>query len=271
MRKTGLRLDSELGPLHLDPVKVVADTAEIPAAQAIIFAVKMRDTESAAERLRGLTKQGASVFTFQNGVESVGKLGAILGADRVVPGVARIGSHISEPGVIKQIGTFCRLEFGEADGKPSARTTAFKEACTAAGFEASIPANVQREVWMKFGMLAPLSGLTALTRTGIGPIRSNPQSRALLEAAVRETVAVGAALKAGVGPDDAPGLIALLDSFPPSLKASMAHDLFAGKPIEIDGLSGAVARLAGQCGVPAPTHKFIAQALAPFAAGAPQV
>jgi 2-dehydropantoate 2-reductase len=51
--------------------------------------------------------------------------------------------------------------------------------------------------------------------------------------------------------------------------ASMAHDLLAGKPIELDGLSGAVARLGKTCGVPTPTHTFIAQALAPFVNGKP--
>jgi 2-dehydropantoate 2-reductase len=55
------------------------------------------------------------------------------------------------------------------------------------------------------------------------------------------------------------------------MTASMCHDLRAGKPIEIDGLSGAVARLAGEAGVPAPTHRFIAAALAPFRDGKPQV
>ncbi len=63
----------------------------------------------------------------------------------------------------------------------------------------------------------------------------------------------------------------LMDGFPNGLMASMAHDLLAGKPIEIDGLSGAVARLAKMRGVPAPTHTFIAQALAPFSNGKPQV
>ena len=82
----------------------------------------MRDTESAARSLEPLVAKGAAVFTFQNGVESAERVGRILGAGNVVPGVARIGSHISEPGVIKQTGTFCRLEFAEADGKPSART-----------------------------------------------------------------------------------------------------------------------------------------------------
>ena len=118
-------------------------------------------------------------------------------------------------------------------------------------------------------MLAPLSGMTALTRGPIGPVRANPQSRALLEAAVKETVAVGVALKTGLTPADAGDLMKLLDGFPASLMASMAHDLLSGKPIELDGLSGAVARLGKACGVPVPTHTFIAQALAPFVDGRP--
>jgi len=271
MRKGGLRLDSEIGKLHLDPVRAVGDASEIAAADAIIFAVKMRDTESAAESLRPLVAKGAAVFTFQNGVESTERIGSVVGTGSVVPGVARIASHISAPGVIAQIGKFARLEFAEADGKPSARTAAFQKACTAAGFEAVLPPRIQREVWMKFAMLAPVAGLTALTRGPIGPVRANPQSRALLEAAVTETVAVGMALKAGLEPDDARTVMALIDTFPKQMMASMAHDLLAGKPIEIDGLSGAVARLGGRCGVPAPTHTFIAQALAPFAAGKPEV
>ena len=125
MRTRGLRLDSEIGPLHLQKVRAVADARQVQAADAVIFSVKMRDTETAAESLRGLAANGATVFTFQNGVESAGRVGAILGADRVVQGTARIGASISEPGVIKQIGTFARLDFGERDGRPSARTTAF--------------------------------------------------------------------------------------------------------------------------------------------------
>src|SRR5262245_66494589 len=45
MRRSGLRLDSELGALHLNPAPVVADAREIAAADVILFAVKMRSEE----------------------------------------------------------------------------------------------------------------------------------------------------------------------------------------------------------------------------------
>ena len=62
----------------------------------------------------------------------------------------------------------------------------------------------------------------------------------------------------------------LVDGLPAQMMASMCHDLLAGKPIEVEGLSGAVARLAKENGLAAPTHAFIAAALAPFRDGKPQ-
>jgi 2-dehydropantoate 2-reductase len=55
------------------------------------------------------------------------------------------------------------------------------------------------------------------------------------------------------------------------MMASMCHDLLAGKPLEIAGLSGAVVRLGQRKGVPVPTHTFLTQALSLFAAGKPKV
>src|SRR5215510_9820484 len=202
MRGEGLRLDSEIGGLTL-PVKVAAHAREIAAADAIMFTVKLGDTEAAAEQLRGLVAQGATVFTFQNGVESAERIGKVLGAESVVAGAARINAQISAPGVIRQQGKFAVLEFGEADGRESLRTTALLAACKQAGITASLSDDISRTLWLKFAMLAPMSGLTALTRGPIGPVRAHPESRRLIEAAVREAVAVGIAQGVRLEPVDA--------------------------------------------------------------------
>jgi 2-dehydropantoate 2-reductase len=271
MRRNGLRLDSELGSLHLAPAKAVADTAEVPAADAVIFAVKLRDTESAARSLKALAAGGATIFTFQNGVESGARISRVVGPGHVVEGAARISAQIAEPGAIRQIGNFAVLEFGEADGSASQRVNAFHAACVAAGITAKLSDNIARTIWGKFAMLAPLSGMTALTRGPIGPVRSNPKSRALLEAAVAEVVALGIALQTGLEAEDAGRTMKVIDGLPSGMMASMCSDLLAGKPIELEGLSGAVARLAEEHGVAAPTHAFIAAALAPFVDGKPQI
>ena len=271
MRGNGLKLDSELGHLHLAPAKAVADAREVASADAVMFAVKMRDTESAAESLRGLAAGGATIFTFQNGVESGPRIAKVVGPGKVVEGVARISAHIAAPGVIRQVGNFASLELGEADGGASPRVTAFHAACVAAGIAAKVSDNIKRALWTKFVFLAPMSGMTALTRGPIGPVVANSRSRALLQAAVEEAVALGVTLRTGLVPEDAARTMRQLDGLPAGITSSMCHDLLAGKPIEVEGLSGAVARLAQEHGVPAPTHAFIAGALAPFTDGPPQL
>jgi 2-dehydropantoate 2-reductase len=113
--------------------------------------------------------------------------------------------------------------------------------------------------------------MTALTRGPIGPVRSNPKSRALLRAAVEEVVALGEALRTGLTPEDVERTMQFIDGLPEAMMASMCHDLLAGKPLEVDGLSGAVARLGKANGIATPAHTFIDAALAPFADGKPQV
>ena len=68
-------------------------------------------------------------------------------------------------------------------------------------------------------------------------------------------------------PDDFANVWKAVEGQPPTMTSSMAHDRRAGKPLEVDYLSGAVVRIGEQHGVPTPTHKFIQQALAIDAAG----
>ena len=84
-------------------------------------------------------------------------------------------------------------------------------------------------------------------------------------------MAVGVALKAGTGDGGHRAIMKGFQGMPAGFLASMAHDILAGKPIEVDHLSGVVVKLGSQTGVPTPAHKFITQALAPFAAGKPVV
>jgi 2-dehydropantoate 2-reductase len=268
MRRDGLRLESTFGNLTLQPTKAVGDAREVAKADVVLFAVKLGDTETAAEGLRGLVAGGASVFTFQNGVESFDRLAAVLGAKSVVPGVARIASHIRAPGIIEHTGKFASLEMGEKGGGTSPRVTAFLEACKGAGIKAEASPDIDRSLWLKFVMLAPMSGLTSLTRGPIGPIRATPETRALLEQAVGETVAVGRALGVAIEPADGATVLRLIDGLHADMTSSMCHDLKAGKPLELMSLSGALVRLGEARGVPTPAHTFIVQALAPFAKGA---
>lgn len=267
MQRDGLELDSVLGKAHVKPAKAVGNPAEAGVPDVVLFATKMGDTEVAAQQLAPITREGVTIITFQNGVEGPELIRRALPGAHVVPGVARIGSHIARPGVIEHISQFARIEFGEAAGGVSPKLEAFHAACKAAGIDAVTSANITRNVWMKFAMLASFSGLAALTDRTSGPLRTTPGTRALLESAIREVIAVGSAAGGWLKPDDFANLWKAVETQPPNMTSSMAHDRRAGKPLEIDYLSGAVVRIGETHGVAAPTHRFLAQALSVDAGG----
>jgi 2-dehydropantoate 2-reductase len=269
MQDKGLRVLSPNGDVHLAPTRAVSDPRDVGGADIVLFAVKMRDTEDAARAIKPLVDGGPSVVTFQNGVESADRLAAILGREAVIPGTALIAAAITEPGVIKQTGAIARLTFGELDGMPRDRTDRLFAACKEAGIDAVLSTDMKRDLWNKFVPLTVFSGLTAVTRGPIGPIMKTPATRRLAEAALRESTAVAAAH--GVAFDEASiaQRMAFMDGLPPAATSSMCHDLMAGKPLEIDGLSGTVARLGAAKGIATPVHAFIADVLAVHAAGRP--
>lgn len=262
MQKDGLTLDSQIGNASIKPCQVTQDPSTTGVPEIIMFATKMTDAEGAANQLKPIVRDGVTIITFQNGVEAPDIVKRVLPGAHVVPGVARIASHISRPGVIEQRSPFARLEFGEEKGGSSPKLEAFHAACKAAGIDAVMSDNINRNVWLKFGMLATFSGMTALTGHNAGEIRTTPGTRALIEDAVRETIAVGNAAGGFLKPDDFAALMKTIDGNPAAMTSSMAHDRKAGKPLEVNYLSGAVVRIGEKLGVAAPTHKFITQALA---------
>ena len=72
-------------------------------------------------------------------------------------------------------------------------------------------------------------------------------------------------------PDDAAGrMLAVHQSFPKTMFASMHHDIARGEPMELDSLSGYLVRVGRKLGVPTPVHEMAYLALKPCMQGAPK-
>jgi 2-dehydropantoate 2-reductase len=178
--------------MHVAKPRLVDDPAALEQVDAVLFAVKLWDTESAAAAVRPLVAKGAVVVPFQNGVESIERIGAVVGAPAVMGGVAYIAATIAEPGVIAHTGTMARLRFGPVVDAQRGVAEALFAACQGAGIDAELSADIRRAIWEKFAFLASFSGLTSVSRQPIGVLRTDPDSRAALEAAIREVWTVGA-------------------------------------------------------------------------------
>jgi 2-dehydropantoate 2-reductase len=270
MRERGLRIKSPLGDAQVAVPSISDNPAALPKADLIVFAVKMPDAESAVARLAPLLKSGTVVLPFQNGVEIVDVLTRALGAEPVALGAAYIPAKILVPGVVEHAGGFASLRFGPLHAAQRPVLEAFAAACQRAKVQVELVDDMRRVMWEKFVFLVGMSSLTALTRLPIAVTRADPELRALLQQVMDETAALARAEGVPLPADFVARQMAVIDGLPAQAKASMAHDLDAGKPLELPWLAGAVARRSARAGLKADANRFIAAALAPYANGAPR-
>jgi 2-dehydropantoate 2-reductase len=262
IKKNGLSIESVHGDLHLEKPNVTDDPAKVGPVDVVLFAVKLWDTEKAAEQMKPLLAPNTRVITLQNGVDSYERLAPIIGAERAIPGITYVVSVIDRPGVIKQTSKFQTIICGTIDGKPDAPLKAFVDAAKAAAINVTLSDNIARDRWQKFIFLSATSGATAITRMPMGPILADPDTRALFRSIMQETLAVGRAKGVDVDPGYADERMTFADAnSPATMKASMANDLDRGNRLELDWLAGQVSRLGKELKVPTPVNDAIYAAL----------
>jgi 2-dehydropantoate 2-reductase len=267
IRKNGLRINSVNGDLHLREVTATDSAAGVAPVDVVLFAVKLWDSERAAEALKPLIGEQTRVITLQNGIDAVQRLEPILGRGRVVGGLAQIATVISSPGVISQTSKFHLMRFGHADGHADPTLAAFIAAGKAAGIDLALSDDIVRDLWNKFVILVGMSSITAATRLPIGVTRNDPDVRAFHAAIVQEVVAVGRACGVALDETFVERGVKFADAAPADMKASMAHDLERGNRLELDWLAGKVVELGRKYGVPTPANAAVYAVLKPWRMG----
>ena len=172
--------------------------------------------------------------------------------------------------MIRYTSPMSSLRFGEADGSMSVRALAFRDACIAAGFGAEVVGDIRAAQWAKFVGLATNAALTSLLRLPAGYIYHDLEIIALAQRGFEEVAAVARAQGIALPGDAAKRALAMHQSFPKTMYASMYHDIASGRPMELDSLSGFIVRKGREFGVPTPVHEMAYLALKPYKDGTPK-
>ncbi len=269
MRQDGVRVHSPRGDFRVE-VEATADLDAIEGAEVVILGVKSYSLPELAPEVGRRLAPGAAVVAAQNGIpwwytrsldapldslrlESVDPGGVIAAAiedDHVVGCVTYCSTLIEAPGVIRHIeGT--RFVIGEPFGAAGpGRCAAISEAFQAGGLKCPVEDDLGAQIWLKLVGNVAFNTVSALTGCTLEELGRLPESRALLRTLLEESAAVAAALG---------------ESLPVSIdrrlerglavgahKPSTLQDLEAGKPLEIDCLSGAVVELAERLDIAVP-------------------
>ena len=264
LKQNGLKVDSIAGDFTVSPAEATDKPAEAGPADFVLLGVKAWQVPETAPALEPMLRHDSLVLPLQNGVEAADQLAAALGPERVLGGLCRIMSYVVAPGRIRHAGVAPSVGFGELDRRKSERVERLRAAfARCQGLEARIHDDVQVALWEKFLFIAPLSGVGAVTRMPAGVLRVVPESREMLESAMREVFDLARARGIGLRKDAVARTMSYVDSLPADGTASMQRDILEGRPSELDYQTGAVVRLAREARVPAPVNEFIYRALLP--------
>ena len=98
-------------------------------------------------------------------------------------------------------------------------------------------------------------------------IRDDRDLRATFEGALSEAFNLGRAEDVALADNFVESQMEALDSLPYEMKASMLHDLTAGRRLEAPWLSGTVAEMSEAAGFDAPISRTLFAAMKPYIGG----
>ncbi|MYB34112.1 MAG: 2-dehydropantoate 2-reductase [Gammaproteobacteria bacterium] len=250
------------------------DMTQLDHQDLVVMSLKSHQIPAVVQHLPGIVGPDTAMVTVQNGipwwyfqklggehegrvVESVdpgGVLARSIRAECLIGCIAYPAAVISEPGVIHHV-EGNRFPVGELDGRVSERVTKVSEVLTDAGFKSPVLEDIRSEIWLKLWGNLSFNPISALTHATLEGICQFPLSRDLAASMMTEAKAIAERLGA---------------SFRVSLerriegaekvgrhKTSMLQDVESGKPLEIDGMLGAVIELAEVVGCEIPALRSV--------------
>ena len=235
----------------------------------VIVAVKAPAMAEVARAIAPLLGPDTAVLTAMNGVpwwflqgfggplagtrlESVDPGGAIaqaIDARRVIGGVVHASCSIDEPGVVRRhFGN--GLIVGEPAGGGTPRLQALAALLRAAGFDTTVSAQIQKDVWYKLWGNMTINPISAFTGATADRILDDDLARGFVSAVMLEAREIGARIGVPIDqtPEDRHAVTRKLGAFKPS----MLQDVEAGRSVELDALVASVRELGQLTGVATP-------------------
>jgi len=259
MKEKGLKIESfKYGSFLIKEegkVLFTDKTEGLGRFDVVLFCVKSYDTEKGAPLLKELLKEDGVVISVQNGIENEEILARHLGKNRVLGATAFVGVYVKEPGTIVHEAAGL-LEIGELSGEVSDRVKQIVEELKSCGIEARVSKDINYTLWKKLVWNAAFNPYSVITKATVGELLEFKGTREVLEKLMEECFKVAEAY----GVKLKPSLIEKYLKSSPDLKnykTSMLLDFERGKPLEIDGITGALIKKAERKGIPVPYNKCV--------------
>jgi len=248
------------------PLSAVGEKVE---RDLVIVAVKAHQLGRAIEDMRSQVGGRTLVLSLLNGIASEDELARAFGRERV-PYAMIIGIEAVREGNATNFDLTGAIHFGEARNPAGAwsenvsRIAAF---FGRVGIPYVVPEDMTRTLWYKFMVNVGVNQASAILRATYSAFQSLPPARRVMEAAMREVIALSAALGTGLVESDVAAWEDTLSRLSPAGKTSMLQDVEAGRKTEVEAFAGTVVELGRRAGVPTPVNALFLDLIGAVEAG----
>lgn len=232
------------------PLHALTDPAQVsdPAAW-VLLCTKTYQTASTAPWLSRLCTPATRVAVLQNGIGHVATVAPLVNGAAVVPVIVYYnGERLAEDRVRLRQGS--EPDMAVAD---EARGRAFAQLFAGTPLRVQLSADFETLAWRKLLINAVANPITALTLQRQAVLR-RPQVQKLCLDILREAVAVARAEGARLAEDEGARALATLFTFSGELGTSMYFDRLAGRPLEVEALTGAIVAAGARHGIATPLN-----------------
>ncbi|MBM4142165.1 MAG: 2-dehydropantoate 2-reductase [Lentisphaerae bacterium] len=255
----GLLVESD-GATRTVPVRASADPAAIPPAPLAIIFVKAFDTAAAARAAAARLTENGTIVTLQNGLGNVEQIARCVPPDRIVCGSTAYGAETLGRGRVRLNGAGPTI-VAPAVPAGAGRAAAVRELFAAAGIRAAARPDAASVLWSKLAINAGVNPVSAIFGVANGAVPRLPGARRLMHAAVWEAARTAAAHGIRLGYDDPIAEAELVCNLTAGNVSSMLQDVRRGRRTEIEQITGAVVKAAGNKNVAAPANGFLLRAV----------
>ena len=235
------------------PMPTLTDPSQVKnPADWVLLCVKTHQTVSAARWLKPLCAPSTRIAVLQNGIDHVARVAPFTQGATILPAIVYYnGERLAPDRVRLRQGADADIAVPDDDnGRDFARL--FEGTALRIGKSADFATLV----WRKLLINALANPITTLTLQRQAVLR-RPDVKDLCVKILDEAVAVGRAEGARFDDDEPVRALETLFTFSGELGTSMYFDRLAGRPLEIEALTGAIVAAGERHGIPTPLNSAL--------------
>ncbi|MEH6953229.1 ketopantoate reductase family protein [Neobacillus drentensis] len=224
-------------------------------ADLLIFTVKYNGLKDAIQAVKNHVGEQTIILSALNGISSERIIGQVYGDEKILYCVAQGMDAVKEGNqlIYDHMGILC---FGEQEpGLISDKVKIVAEFFDQVQLPYEIDTNMVKRQWGKFMLNVGVNQTVAVYDSNYGEVQQEGKAREMMIGAMREVIALSEKAGVHLTEADLDYWLSVLATLSPDGKPSMAQDVEARRPSEVELFAGTVLHLAKQYGIATPINQ----------------